>query len=295
MYNLSPENKKLLMILIIIFVMIFAVIIIDFYLNAQMAFEAAKNIGAPELDLSFEKLLAEPKNTQPSRIRRSLNEIFDLINNKDYNELFKLVSSDFKKSTFNDDLDTFTEFMSGYVNKKYSPYFTEYERFGNTYMVLVSFVPYSNTDEDIINTKKPEISDTFFLHFLDDDSYTFSFLGYVGEKKMGNGVENSQFRVILNKTVLYKNKSEFHFTITNNSSSAINIGKESIYCYTGVMPRFYQYPVSVSPNSSTDFTFSIPTGLSIDLALPLEISFKNILVNGNTYSFNIDTDYCVEI
>lgn len=295
MINLSPENKRLLIFLIIVFVMIFAVVIIDFYLNAQMAFESAKNTKISNWELSLEEILAKPENPRPSMIRKSLNEIFELINNKDYEKLFTLASSDFKKSMFNDDLDTFSEFMNSYITKKYSPYFTEYERFGNTYMILVSFVPYSNTDEDIINTKKPENSDTFFLHYLDDDSYTFSFLGYVGEKELGKGVENSQFRVILNKTVLYKNKSEFHFTITNNSSSSITIKGDDIYCYTGIKPRFYSESIYISPNSSTDFTFSVGTGLSIPTAVPNEISFKNIIVSGNKYSFYINTDFCVDV
>lgn len=295
MLNLSPENKKILIFLIIMFVMIFSAVIIDFYLNAQMAFSSVRDFKPSKLEISLEELLAKPDNTHPSMIRKSLTEIFELMNNKEYEKLFSLVSSDFKKSMFDDNLNDFSQFMNSYASKQYSPYFTEYERFGNTYMVLVSFVPYSNTDEDIINTKKPENSDTFFIRYSDDGSYTFSLLGYVGEKELGNGVENSQFRVILNKTVLYKNKSEFYFTITNNSSSPISIDGDDIYCYTGVKSRFHSKPVYVSPSSSTDFTFSVGTGIYIPNAVPNEIYFKNVEVNGNKYSFYIDTDFCVNI
>ena len=296
MINLSPNDKKLLALLLLVFVIIFSVIMIDFFLNTKILLQSASQFEVPdEWEQKIAEILEGPKNTRPAMIRKSLNKIFDLMNEGDYERLFKLVSPDFKKEMFNDDLDNFSEFMKSYGDEEYSPYFTEYKRFDNTYMVLVSFVPYSNTDEDIIETKKPKKTDTFFIKYSDTGTFTFSCLRYVGEKELGTGVQNSQFRVILNKTVLYKTKSEFYFTITNNTDTPITIDYNDVYCYTGVKPRFYPMPITVKPNSSEDFTFSVGTGLSIASAVPNEIYFRDVVVNGNEYSFHIDTDFCVDI
>lgn len=296
MINLSPSDKKLLALLLLVFVIIFSVIMIDFFLNAQRLFQTKYDFEVPnEWEQAISEILTGPKNTRPAMIRKSLNEIFSLMNNQDYEKLFDLVSDDFKKEMFNDDLNNFSKFMESYGDAKYSPYFTEYKRFDDTYMVLVSFVPYSNTDEDIIETKKPKKSDTFFIKYLDEDNFTFSCLRYVGEKELGRGVQNSQFKVILNKTVLYKTKSEFYFTITNNTDTTITLDYKDVYCYTGVKPRFYPTPITISPNSSKDFTFSVGTGLSIASAVPNEIYFNDVVVNENEYSFHIDTDFCVDI
>lgn len=296
MIKLSPSDKKLLVLLLVLFVIIFSIFIIDFVLNTKSFFDVSKTIDmSSTLESVVEKIKEKPKNPEPSMIRKSLNDFFELMNNKEYENLFELLSPDFKKEYFNDDLDIFSEFMKSYSDAVYSPYFTEYTRFDDTYMVLVSFVPYSNLDENIIETQSPKKSDTFFLHFTSDNNCTFSFLGYVGEKEMGNGVQNSKFKVILNKTVLHKTKSEFYFTITNNTDTPISIIKKTIYCYTGMKSRFYNNSVYVPPHSSTDFTFSVGTGASIASAVPSKIYFGYVVVDNEKYEFSIDTDFCVDL
>lgn len=297
MIRLSPSDKKLLALLLLIFTVIFSVIVIDFVLNFKMIFKSAENVNRASSDLEdmVQAINNASKDTRPAMIRKALNSFFGLMNDENYEDLYSLLTSDFKRNQFGDSFDDFCEFMKSYGNKKYSPYFEKYTRFGNSYMVLVSFVPYSNTDEDIITTKKPEKSDTFILNFTDEDTYTVSFLRYVGEKELGTGVENSMFRVILDRTVLYKTKSEFYFTITNNTDKTINIEPKHISCYTGFKPRFYQSSVSVPPHFSTSFCFSVGTGLSIAEAVPEQIYFKDINVGGNDYSFEIDTKFCLDI
>lgn len=296
MINLSPSDKKLLALLILVFTIIFSVIVVDFVLNFNMIFKSVDNVerASSDLEEKLKSIMETPKDTRPAMIRKALNNFFDLMNNGDYEGAYSLLTDDFKKNQFNNNFDSFCEFMKSYGNKTYSPYFEKYSRFGSSYMVLVSFVPYSNTDEDIMNTSKPEKTDTFVINFTDEDNYTLSFLRYVGEKELGTGVENSMFRVILDKTVLYKTKSEYYFTITNNTDTAINIEPKHISCYTGLKPRFYTSPISVPPHFSTSFCFSVGTGLSIADAVPNEIYFKNINVGGNDYSFEIDTEFCLD-
>ena len=297
MIKLSPNDKKLLALLLLIFSAIFFVFVVDFILNFKMLFNSSADVkrATSDLEQEVQAIIEAPKDTRPAMIRKALNNFFDLMNDENYEELYSLLTTDFKKNQFSDNFNDFSEFMKSYGDKKYSPYFEKYTRFDNSYMVLVSFVPYSNTDEDIIMTKKPEKTDTFIINFTDEDTYTFSFLRYVGEKELGTGVENSMFRVILDKTVLYKTRSDFYFTITNNTDTAINIEPEHISCYTGLKPRFYQYTVTVPPHFSTSFCFSVGTGLSIADAVPNQIYFKGINVGGNDYSFEIATKFCLDI
>lgn len=297
MIKLSPNDKKLLALLLLIFSAIFFVFVVDFILNFKMLFNSSADVkrATSDLEQKVQAILEAPKDTKPSMIRKALNNFFDLMNDENYEELYSLLTTDFKKNQFSDNFNDFSEFMKSYGDKKYSPYFEKYTRFDNSYMVLVSFVPYSNTDEDIIMTKKPEKTDTFILNFADEDNYTVSFLRYVGEKELGTGVENSMFRVILDKTVLYKTKSEFYFTITNNTDKTITIDPKHISCYTGLKPRFYQSTVTVPPHFSTSFCFSVGTGLSIADAIPNQIYFKEINVGGNDYSFEIATKFCLDI
>lgn len=295
MLNLSPSDKKLLALLLLVFAIIFFVIVLDFALNTKLFFHSISNIDISEWENSVQEILEGPKNTQPAMIRKALHNFFSLMNDKNYEELYGLLSKDFKKNKFKDDFEVFTKFMESYGDESYSPYFNKYYRFGNSYMVLVNFVPSSNTDEDVIKSKKAKKTDTFIINFTDEYTYTFSFLRYVGEKELGYGVENSMFRVILNKTVLYKTSSEFYFTITNNTNSDIIIPPNSIACLTGLKTRFYQYQITVPANSSKDFCFSVGTGLSIADAIPNQIYFKEINVGGNDYSFEIATKFCLDI
>lgn len=295
MVNLSPNDKKLLVLILLIFVVIFAIVIIDFVLNFSMIFNTQSKVEPSNWDKAVNEAINSPKNTRSSIIRTSLNEIFELMNTSDYESLFSLLSDDFKENLFKNNFNSFCEFMNTYSTERYSPYFTEYKKYNNTYMILVSFVPYSNSDEDIINTKNPSKSDTFFITYDGDNNYKFSFLNYVGEKKLGTGVENSQFKVILDKTVLYKTKSEFHFTITNNTDIPIILNNKEVSCTTGVKPRYYLEPIYVEPNSAYSFCFTVNTGLSIEDAVPNQILFNDVFVNGNSYSFAIATKFCLDI
>ena len=295
MLNLSPSDKKLLALLLLVFAIILSVIVLDFVLNTQVFFKSASNIDMSEWENNIQEILEGPKNTQPAMIRKALHNFFDLMNDKNYEELYLLLSKDFKKNKFKDDFELFTKFMESYGDEAYSPYFNKYYRFGNSYMVLVNFVPSSNTDEDVIKNKKAKKTDTFIINFTDESTYTFSFLRYVGEKELGHGVENSMFRVILDKTILYKTSSEFYFTVTNNTDSNIVISPNSIACLTGLKARYYPYQITIPANSSKDFCFSVGTGLSIADAVPDQIYFKGINVGGNDYSFEIDTKFCLDI
>ena len=98
MIKLSPSDKRLLALLLLLFVIIFSVIVIDFVLNAQMLLKAKTEFRMPSSwEQMVEKISTQPKNTRPAMIRKSLNEVFSLMNDKDYESLFTLLSSDFKK------------------------------------------------------------------------------------------------------------------------------------------------------------------------------------------------------
>lgn len=292
MINFSPNDKKNIAFLILLFTVILLIVVIDLFLNAKMFEKSASEIAEPTvLEKEISNIKNSPKNATSSMIRRGLINFFGFMNNKEYNKAFSLLSDDFKKDSFDNNVENFVKFMNKYYPGKYSPYFSKFEQYENKYGVEVSFLPISNTDSDVINSTKAEKIDTFFISFTDKNSYCFSFNNYVGEKLLGTEKKNSDFSVILDRTVLYEEKSEFYFTVTNNTDKVISLDSKNVFCYTGFKPRYYSGAIDILPHSSSNFVFSVETGLSISNALPKEILFNDVLVNDNTYSFSIETDY----
>lgn len=236
--------------------------------------------------------------TQPSsvsfKLKECINNIFYLMNNKNYEELYSLLSADFKKDKFNDNINTFTSFMQKYADKSYTPVYEKYTKFENTYLINIDFLEYSNSDDDILNPPKASKNDVLVINLLNDNNFTFSFLKYIGSKELNIGKENSLFSVILNKTVLYNTSSEFYFTVTNKSEKPISITKDNIFCNTNLTTRYYDQDINVEPNSTTDFCFTAGTGFSVKNALPDSIYFKDLTVGDSTYSFDIKTKYCFD-
>lgn len=135
MIKLSPSDKKLLALLLLIFTIIFSVVILDFVLNFKMLFKSTSNVNISDLEQKVKAITETPKDTKPSMIRKALNNFFDLMNDENYEELYSLLTTDFKKNQFSDNFNDFSEFMKSYGDKKYSPYFEKYTRFDNSYMV----------------------------------------------------------------------------------------------------------------------------------------------------------------
>ena len=119
MLNLSPSDKKLLALLLLVFAIILSVIVLDFVLNTQVFFKSASNIDMSEWENNIQEILEGPKNTQPAMIRKALHNFFDLMNDKNYEELYLLLSKDFKKNKFKDDFELFSkaEFVALIGNK----------------------------------------------------------------------------------------------------------------------------------------------------------------------------------
>lgn len=296
MFKLTPDGRKVILFFILSFIFVLLIVINDFFLNWQKLQDVSIDVELPnELDALIEKISASPKNSTSFALRENINEIFRLMNNKQYEKLYDLLSDDFKENMFNNDAESFSNFMEGYADQIYSPNYDTYKKYNNVYMVSIGFIPYSNSDEDIINTSSLQKTDTFILTDLGNSTYKFSFMGFVGERKINKGKGNSLFNIVLNKTVLARTYSEFHFTVNNTSDKSITISPKQIYCYTAVMPRFYNHTIIIPAESSKDLCFYIGVGLSSSNALPASIEFYKIAVGEDEYTFSIDTKYYQDI
>ena len=294
MIKLSNENKKLLVILLLIFTTILVVILIDLLLNIYMKSQPSNTTPNYSENEVIGEDSTDQQTSKQSRLKRAISEIFDLMNAKDFEKLYSLLSDEYKESAFNNSFDKFSKFMTNYCDDKYVPVFDSYSNVENVYIVPVKFMLESISNDYITEYTSAKKSDTFTITFLANDTYKFSFSKFIGEKKLNESAKNEDIKVELTKSILYDSESEFYISITNNSDKTIDITDKNIYCFTGIKQRFYKDNFSIPPHTVADVRFVIPTGLSIRNALPDKIYFNDILVGEKKHSLILNVKYFLD-
>jgi len=293
MIKLSKEDKLIILTLVLVLGLI--LIFLSFEIVAKFKIVSETEIVETNfLDNLYNTISSLPKNEDPSKIRRILNEIFELINNKDYDKLYNLLADDFKKQVF-PTIESFKEHIeTNWGNKKYSPSFSSYEKFSNVYVLRVAFLPENINNSDITSKTVSSTSDTFSIHINEDGSYKFSFLGYIGSISPNTKKENDEISILLNKVHLYNSKTIFNLKISNNTNTDFIIEKERISCDVGFRSVYYPSTIWVPANSEQTINFTIYTGLSLSPSLPTEIYFSKILVGDTVYIVRIPITYPIK-
>lgn len=247
----------------------------------------------------YNKVQSAPKNNDSSTIRKCLNEVFGLINEKNYTKLYSLLTDDIKAHLFPTEAE-FEEYMKDYLTDiTYSPKFLEYTKLNkeenDIFIVKVEFLPYSTNKSDIFNDTVPSKKDTFTLYIEDDSSYKFSFLSFIGTGESEHNFTNDSISCRIAATHLYTSQTSFDIEITNKTSETIFIGKDEICVKTGAFAKLYSSSVIVPPNSTKNFTFTIYTGLNLKSALPQDVYFNGVHVKDTVYVFYLPIKYPVKV
>ena len=293
MIKLTKEDKIMIVTLILILCLVLIFLSIEILEKFQKVSET-DIIDTNPLDSLYNTISSLPKNEDPSKVRRILNEIFELMNEKEYEKLHELLTDDFKKIYYPTVSNLKEKIDETFSDTTYSPSFSNYEKFGNIYVVKVSYIPKKVTDKDITSQEIESISDTFSIVVNDDDSYSFSFGGYIGCNSPNNKKGDDKVSVELTKVHLYNSQTIFEIKIYNNTDENLIIGEEKIFCTVGVRPVYYPSMVSVPKNSSTTISFTIYTGLSLSISLPTHIYFEEIITRDKVYMGSLPITYPID-
>ena len=237
------------------------------------------------------------KATSASDLRDILNEIFELMNNKDYSKLYPLLTDDMKELMFPTQT-SFEQNMRTYFDKPYSPSFKKCTKLNKekneVFLINVNFL-LKSTDEFNIENDNIEKTDTFVIYLDNDKNYKFSFMSFVGIGPTGKAYSKDDFSCRVLKTYLYNKSTTFIIEVENKTDSTITIGENEIYCYTGAVPKYYTQAVSIPANTTRKISFTIYTGLSVKNSLPREIYIQGIHSNGMVYLFSVPVKYPVNM
>lgn len=301
MYKNNKETLKLLLLIILVLAIPLFFISLEMLHNLQIVSAInPSEVLSNTLDDLYENISKIPKNNDASNIRNCLAEIFNLMNEKDFDKLYSLLTDDIKTSIF-PTKEAFIDYMGNYLGDEiYSPNFSKYQKLNNeendVFIVNVNYLPYSTSEEDIINSPVISKSDTFTIYLNEDLTYKFSFLKYIGTGKSNKNIyENELFSCKLLSTNLYMNQTIFNIEFTNKTDTDMFINSEEIYVVTGLMKKPYSPATLISANSTININFSIYSGLNIKDSLPKEIYFRGVHTNGNVYLFVVSIEYPVEL
>lgn len=296
----KQQREFLKLVLIILLIIIIPLIFISLEIMQKLRENNDTEPVATSLNIMVKEINSTPKNTNASNIRNCLNEIFNLMNKKEYSTLYSLLTDDTKNFIFHDE-KTFSNHMEMYLKDgTYSPNFSKYEKLNNTkgtdvFIVDVNFLPYSTSEEDILKDTRILKTDTFTIYLNDDLTYKFSFQEYIGTGKGNNIFENDDLTCKLLTSHLYLSKTVFDIEITNKTNSDIVIDNEGIFATTGFSNKYYPASIRIPANNKTVINFPIYTGLNLRSSLPQKIFFQGVRSGEYVHFFSLPVTYPINI
>jgi len=294
MRSLKEDEKKLLLLIILIALIAFTFVFWDLLQTLQaMAQYKFNDKPLSALEQAVKDITLSPKNENSAFIRDTLAVIFDEMNAMDYESLYERLSEDFREDIFDSSLESFSTYMLQYAPEKYIPKCTEYQKYGDTYVLNVSFLQYSDniTESNSVVLKQ----DYFCIRRGNDGEFTFSFAGFIGNKKSEFKTGNDLLTISLNESKLTRSASSFIIDFENHSDYSIVIPAKRIYVVTGIKPKYYTGSVLIPAQSTAKIQFTVYTGQSLSSALPDDIIFPNIKIGEEKYTFSLPIEYAIEL
>jgi len=293
MRKLRDDEKKLLLLIILIALVVFTIVFIDLAQTLKGLFQQTDEPILSPIEQAVKEINLSPKNEDSAFLRESVSLIFELINEKNYEELYKLLSPDFQEEIFDSSSEKFAEYMQQYAPSQYTPKYTEYQKYDNFYVLGISFLQYS---EDITKSTGNVLKfDNYCIRKIDGNNFTFSFNGFIGKKQTNIVRGNKLLKMTLTESMLTYSSSSFMIEFENLTDTDIVIPGKQIYTVTGVKPKYYNGTTIVPANGTAKIQFVVYTGLSISSALPSTINLSNIPIGEEYYSFSLPVEYCVEV
>lgn len=289
--DLTKEDKKILFLLLIVLIFVFVVIVIEIVAKIQELVNSTATLSP--IKAKVVEIENTPKNLESNKISKYLSEIFEMMNNKEYDKLYSILAPDCKEALF-ENPKSFSELMEKYAPNQYTPKFTSYEKVSNMYIIPVTFLE-KGFDENDLYIENPYIkADTFCIKELTDGTFSLSFWGFIGSKSSDVTIGNELIAGSIIKNALYTDSCSFIIKLDNFTDTDILLTDYQVSCVTGIYPRYYPYYVLIPAKSSTEITFKIPTGYVIKGALPREIRVNNVIIGDTSYNLILPVNYCFD-
>lgn len=293
MIKLRDDEKKLILLIILVALVVFTIIFVDFAQTLKTMFMQKNEPVTSSLEQMVIDINLAPKNNDSAFLRESVSMIFSLMNEHNYENLYELLSKDFQEEIFDSSLDAFSAYMNNYASLQYTPKYTKYQKYGDTFVIGISFYRY--TDDATKVTGKPLKTDTFSIKKIDENNFTFSFNGFIGKNEPNTTIGNEALKITLKEVLLNYSSSSFIIEFENLSDKDIVIPSKQIYVITGVKPKYYKGATLIPANSKAQIQFVVYTGLSISSALPNDIGFLDVNIDGKKHSFSLPIEYAIDV
>ena len=204
----KTKTDMLKLILIIIFVVSIPLLFISFETFQKLRAIYKMNnqeVHIPSLEEIYNENASTYKVTSSSDLKNILNEICDLINDKDFSKLYSMLTDDMKELMFSTQY-SFESYMQTSFDKSYSLELKKYTKLNKekneVFLLDVNFLSKS-TEEFNIENNNIEKTDTFVIYFDEDKNYKFSFMSFIGTGEAGKAYSKDDFSCRVLKTYLY--------------------------------------------------------------------------------------------
>ncbi len=264
------QKKQIILIFlgIVVFMVFFWIFFIDNTVGDIVGDTTTKPL--PLEDTPEDTPKQEYELSREERIFNYITNIYSLMNNKNYDELYSLLAEDFKKEKFNS-FDTFKSYMDSYIkDKKYEPKFKEFHVKDDLYVVLVDVLQKEYTQKDLIEGTAQRI-ETIAIKEYGENDYKYSFDGFISSKKLkANAKTSGPITMELVRLNTYTDTRELFFKIKNDSDKKLRFSTTKLF----VDADF------VSPTALYR-TYEIPAGQTKELSIKYYMNYDTIK-NENT-------------
>ena len=216
------DNKELLLFGVIIGILVILLIFEMFFFDGRESYKEDSQAMQEKIEEMQNTTVASEQRT----VYHALNDIVEMMNNKNNQGLYDMLKDDYKNYYFSD-YETFEQFITAYASQKYYPKYTSYYRDGNLYYIMVEFLKAEYTRDDLLAARSIKV-DTIVLEEMKDGNFKFAMNGFI------ENVEHTSSKTIDGVTFSLKNTlkntetAKTTLLISNDSNKILSISTTDI-------------------------------------------------------------------
>lgn len=255
--NLNFINKKAFLIILCIFVFI----IIWIFVIDRKTNETLNNIITNSLpkEPATEKVDSNKvfTMTKEQRIYKYITEIFNILNDKDYEKAYSLLKDDYKEAEFNE-YASFEAYISAYMKDQYNPKYKKFFYSDGLFVVYIELLKSNYTKDDLLNGVSSAF-DTITIEEISENNYKFALGKFIFAKNLvPKSISSGNLIATPQKLIRTTDKSTLYFSITNNYSETVTFNMLNTYIETNLtypaMSGFKTF--SIEPGKTENFNIT---------------------------------------
>lgn len=217
------DNKELMIFVVIIVIVIILVLFEMFFFEGRESVKQDQIAVQEQLD-AMQSVTVE---AEQKTVYHALNDIVEMMNEKDYQGLYDRLKDDYKSYYFSDYND-FKNFMDVYAEKRYYAKYNSYYRANGLYYIMVDFLQDKYTREDLLSQRTVKV-DTIVLEETKDGEFKFAMNGFIENIAHNKSKTVKDVTFTLANSIRNVETMETTVFISNNSKKALTISSSDIY------------------------------------------------------------------